>query len=56
MKKRVCLYLDDVSIVYLDQLNVKTLLPKSEITRKLLHYFGKEENFEELQLILNDEE
>jgi len=53
--KRVCLFLDELSIFNLDKLRGKTIKPKSEIVRKLLIHFGKDDNLEELQTILAEE-
>lgn len=52
MKRRTCLFLDDESIIFLDEFKYETKKSKSEIVRKLLHYFSKNE--EELKNILKD--
>jgi len=52
--KRKCLFLDDKTIVFLDELKYDLKNSKSEIIRKVFHYFI--ENREEIVDIINKDE
>lgn len=54
--RRVCLFLDEESIIILDQLKFELNESKSRIGREIIHYFNEEINKKKLKKIMKEKD